>query len=152
MNQLSTHAKGLVTELAVQQAFISHGFGVSVPLLPTSRYDMIVDVNGNLLRVQVKTAKPVKNSDAFAISLKSARTHRWGVTTVGYTSDEVDLFATSYNGNVYIIPQREVDGQTECIFRNSCVNNQTRGIRFATNYELNNVIANNSNSNLLQMT
>lgn len=44
--KLSTHAKGLVTELAVQQAFIKHGFGVSVPLLPTSRYERCVWLRG----------------------------------------------------------------------------------------------------------
>lgn len=151
MNELSTHAKGVITELAVQQAFISHGFGVSVPVLPTSRYDMIVDTGSNLIRVQVKTARDIPDSDGFMISLHSSRTHRWGVQTVNYTSDDVDMFATFYDGNVYVIPQRDVDGKTECRFRNSSANGQTKGIKFAKDYELNNVIANNSGSMLLPM-
>lgn len=144
MNELSSHAKGVITELAVQQAFISHGFGVSVPVLPTSRYDMIVDTGSNLLKVQVKTARDLPNSDGFMISLHSSRTHRCGVQTVKYTSDDVDIFATAHNGNVYVIPQIDVNGKTECRLRNSCANNQVKGIKFAEDYELNNVIANNS--------
>lgn len=151
MNELSSHAKGVLTELAVQQAFISHGFGISVPVLPTSRYDMIVDTGSNLIKVQVKTARDIPDSDGFMISLRSSRTHRWGVQSVRYTADDVDMFATVHDGNVYVIPQIDVDGQTQCIFRNNCANGQIKGIRFAKDYELNNVIANNSGSMLLPM-
>ena len=138
--ELSTHTKGAITELAVQQAFLSHGFGVSVPILPTSRYDMIADIDGHLFKVQIKTARPVKDSDAFRFSLKSSRTHRWGVTEVKYDKSEVDMFATWYNGNVYVVPQYLVEGRAECILRNSSANDQTKGIHFAEDFELNNVI------------
>lgn len=137
---LSTHAKGVVTELAVQQAFIRYGFGVSVPILPTSRYDMVADIYGNLIKVQIKTARPIPNSDGFKFSLKSSRTHRWGVVEKRYSSDEVDLFATAYNDKVYIVPRYLVDGKSECYLRNSSANNQTSGVMFANEFEIGNVV------------
>lgn len=140
MNGLSTHAKGLVTELTVQKEFIKHGFGVSVPLLPTSRYDMIVDIYGNLFKVQVKTSRPIPDSDGFKFKLRSTQTHRWGVTEKQYERNEVDMFATVYNNNVYIVPQYLVDGKAECYLRNSSANNQVSGIMFAKNFELDNVV------------
>lgn len=140
MDELSTHEKGLVTELTVQREFIKHGFGVSVPLLPTSRYDMIVDIYGNLFKVQVKTARPIPDSDGFKFNLRSSRTHRWGVTEKLYEQNEVDMFATVFNDNVYIVPQYLVDGKTECHLRNTSANNQVSGIMFAENFELDNVV------------
>ena len=137
--ELSTHAKGVVTELAVQQAFIKHGFGVSVPVLPTSKYDMIADIDGNLFKVQIKTAKKLPDSDGFMIRTKSTRTHRYGVSVVKYTADEVDMFATCYNGDVYVVPQYLAQG-TQFIFRNSSASNQKSGIHFASDFKLDNVV------------
>ena len=140
MNELSTHAKGLVTELEVQKAFIERGFGVSVPLLPTSRYDMIVDIYGNLVKMQVKTSRAVPNSDAFMFKLRSTRTHRWGVVDVKYDKSEVDAFATVYNNHVYAVPQYLVENKNECTLRHSSANNQSNGIMFAKDFELDTIL------------
>ena len=137
---LSTHARGTITELAVQKAFIEQGFNVSVPICADSRYDMIADLNGQLFRVQTKTARPVKNSDAFQISLESTRIHNYGVINKKYTAKDVDLFATCYNDNVYVIPQQMVDNMTKCIFRFSSFNNQTQNVRYADYFRLDNVM------------
>ena len=47
--------KGLITELQCQTYFTQRGFNVSIPLNEDCRYDMIVDFNGILSRIQVKT-------------------------------------------------------------------------------------------------
>jgi hypothetical protein len=141
MMELSTHAKGLSTELAVRKAFIDNGFGVSIPLLPTSRYDMIADIDGYLFKVQIKTAQPIENSDGFLVKLKSSRTHRWGVCDVKYNSSEVDMFATYYNNNVYVIPQYMVDGMSSIHLRNTSANNQMVGVHYAENFRLDNVVS-----------
>lgn len=140
MNDLTTHEKGVVTELTVQREFIKHGFGVSVPLLPTSRYDMIADIYGNLVKVQVKTSRPIPDSDGFEFNLRSSRTHKWGVVTKLYDHNDVDLFATVFDNKVYVVPQYLVDGKCECRLRNSSKNNQVSGIMFAKDFELNNVV------------
>lgn len=138
--ELTTHEKGMITELTVQREFIEHGFNVSVPLLPSSRYDMIVDIYGNLIKVQVKTSRPIKNSDGFTFNLRSSRTHRWGVTNEKYTKDDVDLFATVYDNKVYIVPQYLVDGKNQCNLRYTSANNQIHNIMFADDFEFNNVV------------
>ena len=47
--------KGLTTELQCQTYFTQKGYNVSVPLGEDCRYDLIVDIEGILIRVQVKT-------------------------------------------------------------------------------------------------
>jgi hypothetical protein len=140
--ELSTHAVGLSTELAVMKDFVDHGFVVSRPLNPDSRYDCIVDAYGHLLKVQIKSPRKLKdkNSDGFYIKLTSSRTHRWGVQQVGYDNSDVDLFATYHNGTTYIIPQYEVAGMKQCVFRLSSRSNQRAGVRFAADYSLPNCI------------
>ena len=57
MQELSTQYKGSITELRVATYFLSLGYNVSQPLVQDSKYDLIVDVNHKLLRLQVKTAR-----------------------------------------------------------------------------------------------
>ena len=49
--------KGLVTELQCQTYLTNLGFNVSVPLGEDCSYDLIVDIEGLLLRIQVKTCQ-----------------------------------------------------------------------------------------------
>ena len=52
---LNTHFKGKITELEVAESFLALGYQVSQPLVSDSRYDFIVDIKGQLLKIQVKT-------------------------------------------------------------------------------------------------
>ena len=63
MNQLTPKQKGLNTELHCISYFSDCGFLVSTPYGDNGRYDLIVDVNGHLLRVQVKTASGIKEDE-----------------------------------------------------------------------------------------
>ena len=57
MEQLSTQFKGDVTELLVSAYLLKLGYVVSKPLTQDSKYDLIVDINHKLIRIQVKTAR-----------------------------------------------------------------------------------------------
>ena len=53
-----TQLKGLTTELQCQLYFTQLGYNVSIPIAQDCRYDMIIDVNDILYKIQVKTSRP----------------------------------------------------------------------------------------------
>lgn len=137
---MDTNLKGVLTELSVQQAFLKKGFGVSIPINPSSRYDLIVDAFGGLFKVQVKTASPDNHNSGFTISTCSTHKiqNKWVHTP--YSHDEVDLFATSFNGKVYVIPQSDVGNRTEMFLRTVPAVNNINTINYADKYELDNIV------------
>ena len=56
------------TTLAVMLALIAHGYDVAVPFGENTRYDLIVDRNDNLSRVQCKTRRLRDGTVRFATS------------------------------------------------------------------------------------
>ena len=57
MSDKDTKIKGNITELEILTYITKLGYQVSVPFGDRARYDQIWDVNGKLLRVQIKTTK-----------------------------------------------------------------------------------------------
>lgn len=51
MIELTTQQKGITTEMYVAAYLLSLGYNVSQPMCQDSKYDLIVDVNGKLLRL-----------------------------------------------------------------------------------------------------
>lgn len=137
-----TNMKGVLTELAVATSFMQHGFNVSIPLNPSARYDMIVDAFGGLFKVQVKTAVPSEDGTGFTIEPTSV--HKIQNTWIHrkYDINEIDLFATIYDNNTYIIPCYEINNMREAKFRTVPPKTaQTKNIRYAENFKLDNVLA-----------
>ena len=54
---ITTNQKGKQTELEILLYVTKLGYSVSIPWGDKDRYDQIWDINGNLIRIQVKTAK-----------------------------------------------------------------------------------------------
>ena len=52
--ELDTKKKGNLTEMQCMSAFMAQGCGVSIPFGDNSKYDFIADVDGHLLKIQVK--------------------------------------------------------------------------------------------------
>ena len=134
--ELTAKQKGNLTELQCLTAFYEHGCHVSVPFGENSRYDMIADVDGNLIRVQAKTSS-IKNGDFNAIefSCRSSHVNSVGVKNVRYSADEIDYFATYWNGKCYLIPVSECS-VTKTLRFAPPKNGQRAGISFAEEYEL----------------
>lgn len=138
-----SNLKGVLTELRVQQEFLKYGFNVSVPVNPASRYDMIVDINNNLYKVQCKTAHP--SDGGFSISLYSTNKLNGRYFKNTYDRSEVDLFATTYNDKVYIIPNTEIANKKVLTLRTTPpINHQTVNINYAENYQFDNLMNNNT--------
>lgn len=136
--ELTAKQKGNLTELQCLTAFYEQGCHVSLPYGENSRYDMIVDVDGKLLRVQVKTSS-IKNGDVNAIefSCRSSHVNSNGVKNIRYSENEIDYFATYWNNKCYLIPVKECS-VTKTLRFAPPKSGQIKGISFAIEYELQN--------------
>lgn len=104
MNQ--TQIKGLTTELQCQLFFTKKGYNVSIPLAQDCRYDMILDLDHTLYKIQIKTCRPTNTLNGGIVfnTVSSRMNHTEGNMKKNYTNEDVNFFATSYEGQVYLIP------------------------------------------------
>jgi hypothetical protein len=80
---------------------------VCLPLNDSQDYDLIVDINGTLYKVQVKTTRHRAPSGSYAATLKSSGGTS-GVVTGNVASSGADLlFILTQSGTRYLLP-REV--------------------------------------------
>ena len=133
---LNTHFQGKITELQVATAFLELGFQVCQPLVSDSRYDFIVDINGRLLKIQVKTSHLADDGSYFEFATSTSHTNTKGTINRSYTSEEIDYFATIYNEECYIIPVTECGCRGQRLRLKPTKNGQTVGIKFAKDYLL----------------
>lgn len=147
--ELETKQKGNLTELQCIAACYALGYSVSIPYGENSRYDFILDVSGKLLKVQVKTSrqkKTIKNpSDAICFACRSTNTNASGNTYHRYTKDQIDYFATYWNGNCYLIPVEECSVEKTLWF-NPPANNQKTLISMADDYLLDKILTKEASS------
>ena len=54
---LDTNKKGAFTEAQILSYILNLGYSVSIPFGDKDRYDQIWDINGKLLKIQIKTAR-----------------------------------------------------------------------------------------------
>ena len=87
---------------------IELGYNVSQPLNSDSKYDCIVDVNNKLYRIQIKTSHPsTTTKDSIEFKCRSTTTTQNHRKQSGYTSEDIEFFATVWNNEVYLIPVNE---------------------------------------------
>lgn len=110
MKTLSTQQKGIITEMQVATYLLTLGYNVSQPLSQDSKYDLIVDINGILLRLQVKTAR-LASSNSITFNCRSTTTNVRNCQSRRYNIDDVDYFATFWNGKAYLVPISECSTQ-----------------------------------------
>lgn len=132
--ELTSKQKGNLTELQCLTAFISEGCGVSIPYGDNSKYDFIADVNGKLLKIQVKTSS-LKNDGAIKFSCRTTHVNCAGVKNERYSADEIDFFATYWDNQCYLIPVAECSVEKTLRFIPP-KSGQLKGISFAKDYLL----------------
>lgn len=125
---------GNITELEVQTYVTRLGVQVSVPYGDRSRYDQIWDVNGKLLKVQIKHAN--EKSGAIEIKCKSI-VHRNGKhVNLRYTKDQVDGIATFYNNKCYFIPIEKASRDVKTLRFDKPKFNINSTVNWAEEYEV----------------
>ena len=133
--------KGLITELECQLAFSRLGAMVCQPINEDSRYDFLVDLGDkNIIRVQCKTSSVHCEQKYIRFAARSSNNH----DSKSYSKNDIDYFYTSYQNNSYLIPVEECSVEKR-LWLVSPENNQTKGISFAKDYELESILLEREN-------
>lgn len=138
--EYTTNQKGLISEMEVMLAFVKLGYDVSQPLNADSRYDCILDKNGKLYKIQIKTSHlstSAKNSITFKCRSVTTTLNQYKENK--YTANEIDYFATSWQNKIYLVPVEECSSQKTLHLEEKPIHpNKTWA--YAEDYELNEVI------------
>jgi hypothetical protein len=136
VDDLTPSQKGAAAEAAITAMAIQLGLTVLRPLCEGRRYDIVIDLDPELLRVQCKMARRL--SGVLSVGLQTSRHTPGGYVRTSYTAAEVDAIA-AYSPDLhrgFLIPIDEVSGHREVRLRlNPTQNNQAHGIKWARDYE-----------------
>ena len=107
-----TQSIGNVNELQCLTSFVELGYECSIPYGNGAKYDFVVDVNGEFKRIQCKTSHYTNfhkkiDYDAFTFDTTCSTTNTKTTKRYKYSSDQIDYFATHFNGKTYIVPVSE---------------------------------------------
>jgi hypothetical protein len=137
MNHLTPSQKGAVAEAAITAMAIELGLTVLRPLCEGRRYDLVVDLEPELLRVQCKLARRV--GGVLSVCLATNRYTPGGYVSTNYTSEEIDaigVYAPDMRRG-FLIPIAEAEGRRAIHLRiDPTKNNQAQGIKWARDYDL----------------
>lgn len=139
MEKLNSHFIGEITEQQVAIEFLKLGYLISKPLVQSSRYDFIVDINHKLYKIQVKTGT-LKEESYIEFATSSSHTNTKGTINLSYSADDVDFFATMYDGECYLIPYEICAKRMQRLRIVPTKNGQTKGITFAKDYHLKDIV------------
>ena len=93
-------SKGKLVETEVLYLATEYGIKVSLPFGGQERYDQIWDVNGKLLKIQIKHAQLSEDGSHISLSCQSKKRYEEG---------EIDAVVTCWDGKLYYIPFDEVN-------------------------------------------
>src|ERR1700688_1956058 len=91
MSELTPSQKGAAAEAAITATVIQLGLTVLRPLCEGRRYDIVIDLEPELLRVQCKLARRLKG--VLCVGLQTNRCTPRGYVSSSYTAAEVDAVA-----------------------------------------------------------
>ena len=135
LRELTTNQKGVIAEAAIAFQAAKLGIGVARPL-DDERYDLILDLGAELLRVQCKWA--VRQGDVVIVRCRRCRRGRNGLIHRGYLPGEIDAIA-AYCGELetcYLLPTDMSVNRTAVQLRLEPTRNQQRaGVNWARDYE-----------------
>lgn len=138
---MNSKQKGNITELETMLAFLKLGFNVLTPYGDCERYDFVVDANGRFYKIQTKTASTEDDGASFKFSCRSSNRSNGRINHHKYTKDEIDYFATFFDGKCYLIPVEEC-GSDKRLRLFPTKNGETRGVTWAKYYEIGEVVKN----------
>ena len=126
---------GQRSEAAILAAFVDRGFLVWLPWGVNQRADMLLEVDGRILRIQCKTGRLRNGTIRF--SARSVRANRTGIFFRNYVG-EIDLFAVycPANRRVFMVPCAEGLSIEPTLRLAPTINNQSMRIQWADDYAL----------------
>jgi PD-(D/E)XK endonuclease len=136
MNDLTPSQKGAVAEAAITAAAIQLGLVVLRPLCEGRRYDLAIDLEPELLRVQCKLARRVDG--VLSVNLQTSRYTPKGYVRTSYTASEIDAVGvySPHLNRCFLLPIDQVSGRRAIHLRvDPAKNNQAERIKWARDYE-----------------
>ena len=131
---------GDITELEILTYITKLGYLVSKPFGDRGRYDRIWDIDGELIKVQVKTSRPIDDEvSGIKFSCNSSRRSKGKCKNTRYSCKEIDYFATIYNNKLYLVHVSETANEKILRFTKP-KNNQQAKISLASDYEVEKII------------
>lgn len=103
-------------DIGVAQAiayYTKNGYICSFPLTDNSKYDLIVDKNNKLERVQVKTSGSLSKYGVYQVQLRTlGGNSSWSGVVTRISSEYVDkVFIYSLSGKMYEFPSTLLEGR-----------------------------------------
>lgn len=140
---VNSNHKGNVAELAIAKEAANLGLSVLKPLTEHERYDLVIDVNGCLLRIQCKWG--TREGDVVSARVSSSyHSPTRGYVKTMYSPADVDLVAIYCEelDCCYLLPVTMVARQSRIQLRlKPARNNQRAALNWAADYELRGAIA-----------
>lgn len=136
MRVLSTDQKGAIAETAIVLEAVKLGIGVLKPVNEGLRYDLILDRDNRLLRVQCKWSS--RRGDVVVVRCCSNRRAANGQIKRPYTPEEIDAFGVYCPDldRCFLLPIERFPQRRQIQLRlTPAKNNQRLGIHWARDYE-----------------
>ncbi len=141
---MNTKQIGNLTELQCITYLYGLGCSISIPFGNSDKYDLIMDVNNRLYKVQCKHSAECydENGEVEYVKFKTTwQSHNTqGYSRNKYTPDEIDFFATFYNDKCYLVPVTECSAH-KILRVKTPKNGQTKGVSFLSDYLAEEVIS-----------
>lgn len=140
---MSTNKQASIATAKFIHEFTARGIPVSIPIDGSLSYDLVIDINGDLNRVQVKSTT---RSDEIVLVVKLQRTHLLSERRCykNYTKDDFDLLAIyDVNHNMcYLVGSKywENKGTLNLRFKPTR-SGQQAGILYASSFTLTNMLS-----------
>ena len=101
------------TSLGIAIAYYSsNGYTVSIPLNDTQDYDLIVDKNNTIKRIQVKSSGCKTKYGNYQIALKSCGGTKGSTYKTVIETNIDELFVLTENLRMYILPIEEIHNKS----------------------------------------
>jgi PD-(D/E)XK nuclease superfamily protein len=113
---VNRRAQGDLGELSAAEWLVGAGASVFIPLGHSPDYDLVADLEGRLLRVQVKTSGYfIRGRWNVALATRGGN-QSWTGIVKRFSPERADfLFVLVADGRRWFIPAREIDGGTGII-------------------------------------
>ena len=141
-----TKRKGIYGELFTASKFAEYDVPVYIPYGNSETTDLVVEINGELKKVQVKTSSVIDETNScihFGIANQKQRIHHKKVSYEVDTYDgQVDYLALCdiIDKRVYLLDGISLSKKGICIRKEESLSNQKKGINFADDYDIDNVL------------
>jgi len=135
---MTTKDKGDIAEAMVLAVLVEHGYTVLIPWGDNKRYDLAVDFDGKIYRIQCKTAHRTKDGcirfQTYSVTTKDGKPIR-----MKYDPSQIDIFMVYWpeEKRVYTVPISDVTSTDPRLRLIPTKNGQSKGVKMASQYEFN---------------